>query len=110
MIPKLSQSARKDRLAKTMAILGPLYPDHKPLLDYQNPFQLLIATVLAAQCTDAAVNTVTPALFDRFPDPAALAEAPLAELETLIHSTGFFRAKAHNIKALSAQLRDRHGG
>jgi endonuclease-3 len=105
-----SQDARKDRLAKIMAILGPLYPAHKPLLDYQNPFQLLVATVLAAQCTDAAVNMVTPALFARFPDPAALAEAPLAELETLIHSTGFFRAKAHNINALSAQLRDRHGG
>jgi endonuclease-3 len=93
-----------------MAVLGPRYPDHQPLLDYQNPFQLLIATVLAAQCTDAAVNRVTPALFGRFPDPAALAEAPLAELEALIHSTGFFRAKAHNIQALSRQLRDNYGG
>jgi endonuclease-3 len=110
MIPKPSEKGRKDRLAKIMAILGPLYPDHKPLLDYRNPFQLLVATVLAAQCTDAAVNLVTPALFARFPGPAALAEAPLAELETLIHSTGFFRAKAHNIKALSAQIRDSHGG
>jgi endonuclease-3 len=93
-----------------MAVLGPLYPDHRPLLDYTNPFQLLIATVLAAQCTDAGVNRVTPALFARFPDPAALAEAPLAEVEALIHSTGFFRAKAHNITALSRQLLDRHGG
>jgi endonuclease III len=65
---------------------------------------------LAAQCTDAGVNRVTPALFARFPDPAALAEAPLAEVEALIHSTGFFRAKAHNITALSRQLLDRHGG
>ncbi|MDR2742898.1 MAG: endonuclease III [Treponema sp.] len=100
----------KTRLAGIMAVLGPLYPDRKPLLDYTNPFQLLIATVLAAQCTDAAVNLVTPALFARFPNPAALAEALLPEIETLIHSTGFFRAKARNIRALSRQLEDRHGG
>jgi endonuclease-3 len=105
-----SLEANKARLAEIMTILGPLYPDHKPLLDYTNPFQLLIATVLAAQCTDAAVNMVTPALFARFPGPAALGEAPLAELETLIHSTGFFRTKARNIKELSRHLRDRHRG
>jgi endonuclease-3 len=93
-----------------MAVLGPLHPGRKPLLDYKKPFQLLVATVLAAQCTDAAVNLVTPALFSRFPDPASLAEAPLGELETIVHSTGFFRAKAHNIRALSRQLRDRYGG
>jgi endonuclease-3 len=98
------------RLAGIMALLGPLYPDRKPLLDYTSPFQLLIATVLAAQCTDAAVNLVTPALFARFPDPAALAEAPLPELESLIHSTGFFRTKARNIKALSRRISDLHGG
>jgi endonuclease-3 len=98
------------RLRRIMAVLGPLYPDHRPLLDYENPFQLLVATVLAAQCTDAAVNLVTPALFSRFPDPAALAEAPPAELETIIRKTGFFRVKARNIKALAAILRDSHGG
>jgi endonuclease-3 len=93
-----------------MAVLGPLYPDHRPLLNFENPFQLLVATVLAAQCTDAAVNLVTPALFARYPDPAALAEAPLADLETLLHPTGFFRAKAHNVKALSRLLCKRPGG
>jgi endonuclease-3 len=93
-----------------MAVLGPLHPSRVPLLNYKNPFQLLVATVLAAQCTDAAVNVVTPALFSRFPHPAALAEAPLAELEALVHSTGFFRAKARNLKALGAMLRDRHNG
>jgi endonuclease-3 len=98
------------RLQKVMAILSPLHPAHIPLLNYKNPFQLLTATVLAAQCTDAAVNLVTPALFSRFPDPSALAEAPIAELETLIHSTGFFRAKARNLKALGAMLRDSQGG
>jgi endonuclease-3 len=101
---------KETRLRKVMAILGPLHPSRKPLLDYKSPFQLLAATVLAAQCTDAAVNLVTPALFSRFPDPAALAEAPLAELETVIHRTGFFRAKARNIRALSRQIRDLHGG
>jgi endonuclease-3 len=100
----------KTRLDGIMAALGPLYPDRKPLLDYTSPFQLLIATVLAAQCTDAAVNLATPALFARFPCPAALAEAPLPDIETLIHSTGFFRTKARNVKALSRHLQDRYGG
>jgi endonuclease-3 len=100
----------ENRLTKVMALLGPLYPNHRPLLNYGSPFQLLVSTVLAAQCTDAAVNLVTPELFRRFPDPPSLAEAPLPELEKIIHSTGFFRAKAHNIKALSRLLQDRHGG
>jgi endonuclease-3 len=103
-------AGEKKRLAKIMAILGPLYPDHRPLLNYGSPFQLLTATVLAAQCTDAAVNLVTGELFRRYPDPAALAEAPPGELEKIIHPTGFFRAKARNIKALSRLLRDCHGG
>ena len=90
-----------------MSILDPLFPDHKPLLNYENPFQLLIATSLAAQCTDAAVNKVTPELFGRFPDPASLSMAPLPDLETIVHSLGFFRAKAHNIKALSKQLNEK---
>jgi endonuclease-3 len=108
---KPEQTAKaKKKLAKIMALLGPRYPDHRPLLNYGSPFQLLAATVLAAQCTDAAVNLVTPELFRRYPDPAALAEAPLAELERIIHSTGFFRAKARNIKALSQALRDRRDG
>jgi endonuclease-3 len=105
------QTAReKKRLAKIMAILGPRYPDHRPLLNYGSHFQLLIATVLAAQCTDAAVNLVTGELFRRYPDPAALAEAPPGDLEKIIHSTGFFRAKARSNKALSQLLRDRHSG
>jgi endonuclease-3 len=98
------------RLAKIMAVLGPLYPDHRPLLDYGSPFQLLAATVLAAQCTDAAVNMVTPELFRRYPDPAALASSSLGELEKIIHSTGFFRTKARNIKTFSRLLLDRHAG
>jgi len=98
------------KLREIMAILGPMYPDHRPFLSFENPFQLLVATVLAAQCTDAAVNTVTPELFHRFPDPAALADAPLGEVERIVHPTGTFRAKAHNIKALSRMITERHGG
>ena len=105
-----SSPQKKENLRKIMAILGPLYPDQRPLLDYESPFQLLIATVLSAQCTDAAVNMTTPKLFSRFPDPASLAKAALPELETIVHSLGFFRAKAHNIKALSQKLIERHGG
>ncbi len=84
----------------------PFYPDLKPALAYSNPFELLIATVLSAQCTDAMVNQVTPALFARFPSSKEMAEASLDELETLVHSTGFYRSKARNIKALSKLLED----
>jgi endonuclease-3 len=109
--PGQNTAAReKRRLEKIMGILVPLYPDQRPLLDYGSPFELLTATVLAAQCTDAAVNLVTPELFRSYPDPAALAEASPETLEKIIHSTGFFRTKARNIKALSQLLRDRHAG
>lgn len=75
-----------------------------------NPFQLAVATVLSAQCTDKRVNMVTPVLFARFPDAAALAGAEVADIETIIRSTGFFRAKAKNITGLARAVVDRHGG
>ena len=100
----------KGNLAKIMEILGPSYPDQKPFLDYENPFQLLVATVLSAQCLDATVNKLTPELFRRFPDPIALSKAPLAELERIVHPSGSFRMKAHNIKALSRMLAERYSG
>lgn len=93
-----------------MEILGGLYPAPRPALDFASPFQLLVATVLSAQCTDAMVNTVTPALFARWPDPAALATADSAELEAAIHSTGFFRAKARHLMSLSRAILADHGG
>jgi len=98
------------KLGEIMAVLGPMYPDHRPFLNFENPFQLLVATVLAAQCMDKLVNTVTPELFRRFPDPAALADAPLGEVEKIVRPTTFFKAKAHNIKALSRMITERHGG
>jgi len=106
----MDKSENAEKLREIMAVLGPMYSDHRPFLNFKNPFQLLVATVLAAQCTDAAVNAVTPELFCRFPSPAALADAPLGEVERIVHSTGTFRMKAHNIKALSRMISERHGG
>ena len=105
---KKTDEGRQKRLAEIMAVLGPMFPERKPFLNFETPFQLLVATVLSAQCMDATVNKVTPELFRRFPDPPALSEAPLAEVERLIHSTGSFRVKAHNIKALSRMITERH--
>src|SRR5436305_11778722 len=73
------------------------YPEAACALDHSDPYRLLVATILSAQCTDARVNRVTPELFRRFPDSASLAKAEPSELEDLIHSTGFYRAKARNL-------------
>jgi endonuclease-3 len=86
------------------------YPDAHCALHYENPLQLLIATILSAQCTDVRVNMVTPALFARYPDAAAFAEAKPKELEKAIQSTGFFRNKAGNIIACCKELVAKHGG
>ncbi len=90
--------------------LAEVYPDAKCELDFETPFQLLVATVLSAQCTDVRVNQVTPGLFARWPDAAAMAGAEPAALEEVIKSTGFFRAKARSILELSADLVAKHGG
>ncbi|MFE6598847.1 endonuclease III [Streptomyces albidoflavus] len=90
--------------------LAEVYPYAHPELDFENPFQLLVATVLSAQTTDLRVNQTTPALFAAYPTPKDLAAAPPEELEELIRPTGFFRAKARSLLGLSAALRDRFGG
>jgi endonuclease-3 len=90
--------------------LAHLYPDAHCALHYQDPLQLLIATILSAQCTDVRVNQVTPALFVRFEGAKAFATADQRELEKAIQSTGFFRNKARNIIACCKQLVERHGG
>jgi len=90
--------------------LEKLYPDARCALDHQNPLQLLIATILSAQCTDVRVNLVTPALFARYPDAASFANADQAELERMIQSTGFFRNKAKSIISCCKQLVEKHGG
>ncbi|MDE0072345.1 MAG: endonuclease III [Caldilineaceae bacterium] len=86
------------------------HPDAHCALDHENPFQLLVATILSAQCTDERVNQVTPALFARFPTPEAMAAADRAELEELIRTTGFFRNKAKSLQGASALICQNFGG
>lgn len=103
-------AAKKQRALEILLRLKRLYPDAPCTLNYETPVQLLVATILSAQCTDERVNQVTPELFRRFPDAASLAQADLAELETLVRSTGFYRNKAKNIQAACAQLVTQYGG
>jgi endonuclease III len=103
-------SAKKQRALDILARLKQLYPEAPCTLDYESPVQLMVATILAAQCTDERVNTVTPALFSRFPDAAALAGADVSELETLVRSTGFYRNKAKNIQAACQLIMEKYGG
>ena len=101
------------RRSRTRAIIGKLrgvYPDAECSLSYENPLQLLIATMLSAQCTDERVNRVTPGLFERCPTAVDYADAPREELEDLIRSTGFFRNKARNIQGCCRALVENHGG
>lgn len=93
-----------------LTTLHELYPDARCALNHESPFQLLVATILSAQCTDARVNLVTPALFERFPDAKRLALAEQAEVESLIRSAGFFRAKARNLIAAAQRLATQHDG
>ena len=86
------------------------YPDARCELEHLTPFELIVATILSAQCTDKRVNLVTPALFARFPDAAALAQADRGEVEQIIQSTGFFRAKAKSLVEMAIALVERHGG
>lgn len=101
---------RRPRVRRILRTLAALYPDAKCALDYGNPLQLLIATILSAQCTDVRVNLVTPALFARYRTAQDFAEAKPKELEAMIQSTGFFRNKAKNIIACCQSIVAEHGG
>jgi endonuclease-3 len=101
---------RRAQARRIVRQLTKLYPDAHCALDYRNPLQLLVATILSAQCTDVRVNMVTPALFARYPDAVAFADANPTELEKIIQSTGFFRNKAKSIIACCKQLVEKHGG
>ncbi len=92
------------RVAEICSRLDEEYPDVNCALHHQNPFQLLVATILSAQCTDVRVNMVTPALFERYPSPKILAEARAEELQKLIRSTGFFRNKAKNLMGAAKKM------
>ena len=98
------------RIEEIRAILNARYPIVKTQLDHKNAFQLLVATILSAQCTDRQVNAVTPKLFERLKTPADFVSVPQTELETLIHSTGFYKNKAAHIKNCAQALIDRFDG
>lgn len=101
---------RRRRAEEILKRLDTLYPDAWCSLNYENPFQLLVATVLSAQCTDERVNKVTPTFFGHFPTPQAVAQAPVEDIEKLIHAAGLYRNKARNIQKACRILVDRHGG
>lgn len=96
--------------AAILRILKRTYPDAKCELDFKNPLELTVATILSAQCTDRRVNAVTPALFKKYPNAKALAAADRTELENIILSTGFYRAKANSIIGMAAKVCDDFGG
>jgi endonuclease III len=103
-------AAKTQRTLEILIRLKRLYPDAQCSLDYETPVQLLVATILSAQCTDERVNQVTPALFKQFPDAAAIAIAPPETLEQLIHSTGFYRNKSRNIQGACQKIMADFGG
>ncbi len=106
--PRLSRNP--ERATRIYDVLAEAYPDAHCALDHHGPFELLSATILSAQCTDKRVNMVTPALFARYPDAAALAVAKQEDVEEIIRSAGFFRTKASNLIAMAGALVDRRGG
>ena len=107
-MPRLASA--RSRAPELLERLGALYPHATCSLDWRTPYELLVATMLSAQCTDARVNMVTPALFERFPDAAAAAAVEPAEVEPYVQSTGFFRNKAKAIVGSSRLLMEHHGG
>jgi endonuclease III len=109
-MPRESKRARRERAARVYDLLEAEYPDAECELDYRDPYQLAVATILSAQTTDVRVNAVTPALFRRYPEAAALAGAAQAEVEEIIHTTGFFRNKAKNVIGFARAVMAEHGG
>ncbi len=105
-----SLKKKKERANTVFEILDPLYTHEKTALKYRTPFQLLIATILSAQCTDKQVNEVTKSLFKKYKRPEDFIKAPIAQLEEAIRSTGFYRNKAKSLKGCSQGLVDRYGG
>jgi endonuclease-3 len=108
--PPATRTALVRRARRMGRILGETYPDAHCELEFQTPYQLLVATILSAQCTDVRVNMVTPQVFAAYPTPADLAAADRAELESMIESTGFFRAKSASLQGMAARLVEAYGG
>ena len=101
---------KKEISIQLIETLKKTYPDAKCSLDFKSPFEMMIAVMLSAQCTDERVNLTTPSLFAKYPTPEKMAKAPLEELETLIHPCGFYKNKAKNMKLASQKLLDDFGG
>ncbi len=109
-MPRESAAARAARLKKIIAGFQRTYPGAHCELDHRSPLELLVATILSAQCTDKRVNLVTPALFQKYRTAADYADAPIAELEQAVKTTGFFRNKAKNIQSCCRKLVERYQG
>ncbi|NGP77485.1 endonuclease III [Balneolaceae bacterium YR4-1] len=111
-LPKLPEKTdkQKKRAEELLAELYEHYPNPHCALDHRNAFELLCATILSAQCTDVRVNKVTPDLFETYPTPEQMAEAPIQELEELVRSTGFYRNKAKALKESSQIIAEEHDG
>lgn len=110
MARRESKTAKRERVTVILDRLSKAYPDAKVGLDYETPLQLLIATILSAQCTDARVNMVTPGLFEKYPTVHDFASAPIEELEDAVRTTGFYKNKARNIQQCCRQLIEGHDG
>ncbi len=109
-MPRESKADKRTRAGEINDRLAKEYPDAECSLDFQNPFQLLVATILAAQCTDARVNLTTPELFEAYPTPADLAAADRGHVEELIRSCGFYRNKAKSIQGAASHIVEEHDG
>jgi endonuclease-3 len=109
-VARETSAAKRARAAAIARGLAKTYPDADCELDYESPWQLLVATILSAQCTDKMVNQVTPGLFEAYPTPAALAEAPAPAVEGLIKRTGFFRQKTKSVQGVARAVAHEHGG
>lgn len=101
---------KKERMRLILEVLFRSYPDSKCSLEHSSPFQLLISTMLSAQCTDERVNKVTPELFENYPTAESMAKAPVEHLAELVRSTGFFNSKSKNMSACAKRLMSEHGG
>ena len=109
-MPKESLEAQKHRTVTIIAALKKRYPDAKCALNHANAYELLVATILSAQCTDVRVNMVTPVLFKKYPTPESLAKSSQADVEAIVRTTGFFRSKAKSIRESAADIVGKHGG
>jgi len=109
-MPRESKKDRRERANQVYDILQDEYPDAHCALLHQNPYELTVATILSAQCTDERVNKVTPVLFDAYPAPEDLAGARQEDVEEIIHSTGFYRNKARNLIGMAEAVVEEHGG